>query len=86
MNNYNNYEFGDVLNAISIILGWTNLQENRQQSAYNDVHKANDEQAKIILNEINARFDEQNKILAKQNEILAILGVKLGIENIRDII
>lgn len=82
----NNYEIGDVLNAISIILGWTNLQENRQQSAYNDVHKANDEQAKIILNEINARFDEQNKILAKQNEILAILGVKLGIENIRDII
>lgn len=70
-NNYNNgYEIGDILNAISILLGYQNLQENRQQSEYNDVHKANDEQAERLLQEISAKFEEQNKILNHQTELL----------------
>lgn len=63
MNNYNNYEIGDVLNAIGILLGYQNLCENRAQSEYNDVHKANDEQAERLLAEIERKFDVQNIML-----------------------
>lgn len=49
------------------------MQENRLQSAQNDVQAANDRQAEYLLNEINRRFDEQNKILEEQNIMLARL-------------
>lgn len=46
------------------------MQENRIQSAQNDVQAANDRQAHYLLQEINRRFDEQNNILEEQNMIL----------------
>lgn len=70
---YNPNQYDNFINAINIaafLLGYENLQENRQQSAYNDVHEANDQQAQYLLDEIDRRFQEQNKILEKQNEIL----------------
>lgn len=61
----------DLLNILSLIIGLQNLQENREQSAHNDVQTANNNQAKFLLEEINKRFEEQNVIL---NKILEILG------------
>ena len=60
MNN-NNQNYSDLLNALSLILAVENLSENRQQSQYNDVHTANDEQAELLLENINKRFAEQNE-------------------------
>ena len=57
----NNQNYSDLLNALSLILAVENLSENKQQSQYNDVHKANDEQAELLLKEINDRFAEQNE-------------------------
>ena len=65
-----NEDFFDVLNILSLVIGYENLQENRQQSRHNDVQAANNVQAEYLLNEINKRFDEQNKILEEQNIIL----------------
>ena len=61
----------DILNVLSFMLGIENLQENRTQSAHNDVQAANQQQAEYLLGEINKRFEEQNKILG---EILERLG------------
>ena len=64
---------GNLLNIVSILLALQNLQENREQTKQNDVQAANDKQAKLLLDEIGARFDEQNKtikcILQKINKI-----------------
>lgn len=60
----------DILNAISILLGLQNLQENRKQSEHNDVQMANDKQAEYLLNEINKKFNEQNLILSAILELL----------------
>lgn len=57
----NNQNYSDLLNALSLILAVENLHENRQQSQYNDVHKANDEQAELLLKKIDDRFAEQNE-------------------------
>ena len=67
MNGNNN---GDLLNIVSILIGLQNLQENREQSEHNDIQSANDNQTKFLLDELNKKFDEQNKML---NEILEIL-------------
>ena len=55
----------DILNVLSFMLGIENLQENRTQSAHNDVQAANQQQAEYLLGEINKRFEEQNKILGE---------------------
>ena len=60
----------DILQLVSIALGMQNLQENREQSAHNDVQSANDKQAQYLLEEIRRLFAEQNRILAKQNVLL----------------
>jgi hypothetical protein len=60
----------DLLAVVSVLLGMQNLQENRQQSAHNDVQLANDKQAQYLLQEINRRFDEQNKMLERLIELL----------------
>ena len=57
----NSPNYSDLLNALSLILAVENLKQNEAQSQYNDVHKANDEQAKLLLEKINERFDEQNE-------------------------
>ena len=76
-----NPNYSDLLNALSLILAMQNLSENREQSQYNDVHKANDEQAELLLKEINDRFAEQdetiNEILKICKENNAILSVML---------
>lgn len=53
----------DILSLLSFLLGWENLMENRQQSAHNDVSAANDRQASYLLEELTARFEEQNEML-----------------------
>ena len=68
-----NNELINLINVLSFVIGYSNLQENRQQSANNDVQAANKAQAKYLLNEINRRFDEQNKILEELNVMLARL-------------
>ena len=52
-----------LLAAFSFLLGYENLIENREQSRQNDVQSANDKQAKYLLEELNAKFEEQNKVL-----------------------
>lgn len=61
---------GDLLNIVSILIGLQNLQENREQTAHNDVQIANDNQAKFLLDELKKQFDEQNKMLKEILEIL----------------
>ena len=63
MNNQNNNNFYDILNLVSLIIGIQNLNENRQQSAHNDIQAENQRQAEFLLREINARFEEQNQML-----------------------
>lgn len=74
----NNQNYSDLLNALSLILAVENLKQNEAQSQYNDVHKANDEQAELLLKEINDKFAEQNEILAMQNDMLKEILDRLG--------
>lgn len=69
MDNNNNWS-GNLLNVLSILLGYENLMENRQQSADNDVNMANQKQAKQILDDLHEQFAYQNRLL---EEILRIL-------------
>lgn len=79
MNNGNNDITGNLLDLVSIILGYENLMENREQSAYNDVAKRNKEQSEQILADLHAQFDRQNKILEYQNILLeGILKILKG--------
>ena len=68
-----NNELINLINILSFVVGLQNMQENRIQSDQNDVQSANDRQAEYLLNEINRRFDEQNKILEEQNVMLSKL-------------
>ena len=72
MNSFSNQnnELISLINILSFMVGVENLNENRLQSAHNDVQTANDKQAEYLLNEINRRFDEQNKILARLVELM----------------
>ena len=74
----NRPNYSDLLNALSLILAVENLSENRQQSQYNDVHKANDEQAKLLLKEINDRFEKQNIILREDTALLTEIYKKVS--------
>lgn len=67
---FNNNRDVDILAIISVLLGMTNVQENRLQSAQNDVQSANDKQAKFLLEAINKQFEEQNN---KLDEIIKLL-------------
>lgn len=60
----------DLLSLLSVLLGYQNLIENRQQSAHNDVSAANDKQAQMILEELNKKFEEQNVMLRKILEVI----------------
>ena len=62
-----NNELINLINILSFVVGMENMRENQLQSAHNDVQAANSAQAEYLLNEINRRFDEQNKILEEQN-------------------
>lgn len=67
---YNNDVFLDLINALSLIIGMQNLQENREQSAHNDIHTENDLQTKYLLAEINKQFAELNILLNKIIDLL----------------
>lgn len=60
----------DALSVLSILLGYENLIENRQQSRQNDVQSANDKQAAYMLAELDRKFEEQNAMLRKILEVL----------------
>ena len=63
MNDRQNYLLA-AAQLISLYLGYENLIENRAQTAANDVNKANNEQAELLLREINYQFAEQNRMIA----------------------
>lgn len=67
-----NNQFGviDLLSVLSFILAIQNLDENRQQSAHNDVQVANAKQEQHLLKEIKQMVEEQNQML---DEIIAKL-------------
>lgn len=77
MNEQQQFYFSNAINMLALALGFQNLTENRQQTAYNDVHAANDLQEKHLLAEIGKRFDEQNEILKRQNEVLFEIVARL---------
>lgn len=66
----NQFDSLDMLSLISVLLGYQNLIENRQQTAHNDVSAANDKQAKMLLEELNKRFEEQNVMLREILEVI----------------
>lgn len=63
----------DILSVLSFIIAIQNLDENRTQSAHNDVQAANAKQERHLLQEIKKMFEEQNKML---DEILSLLKNK----------
>ena len=74
----NSPNYSDLLNALSLILAVENLKQNEAQSQYNDVHKANDEQAELLLKEINERFAKQNENIDLILKILRVHTEKLN--------
>ena len=74
----NSPNYSDLLNALSLILAVENLKQNEAQSQYNDVHKANDEQAELLLEKINERFAEQNENIDLILKILRVHTEKLN--------
>lgn len=83
-NNNNNDVTGNLLDLISIMLGYENLIENRQQSADNNVEKQNRIQSDSLLQDLHAQFDKQNKILEHQNNLLNEILFILKGENKND--
>ena len=67
---FNNDSFMDAVSVLSLMIGLQNLQENREQSAQNNIHAENDAQAKYLLSELTKQFEEQNKLL---NKIILLL-------------
>ena len=55
----------DLLQILSIILGYQNLIENRQQSTKKEVTVQNDKQAQFLLEKLSNKFDEQNALLER---------------------
>lgn len=62
MNDRQNYLLA-AAQLISLYLGYENLLENRAQTAANDVNKANNEQADLMLNDIHQQFATQNQMI-----------------------
>lgn len=73
MNEQRQFDAIDIVSVLSFMLGYQNLQENRTQSAHNDVSAANDKQARFLLEELSQKFEEQNTML---REILEVLKVE----------
>lgn len=74
--NSDNINGNDIINALSLLLAVANLNENREQSAHNDVQTANDKQAEYLLREINTRFEQQNEMLLEIMARLELLKKK----------
>ena len=65
-----NNELINLINILSLVVGLQNMQENSLQSAQNNVQAANDRQAEYLMNEINRRFDGQNRMLERLIELM----------------
>lgn len=76
--NNDNINGNDIINALSLLLAVANLNENREQSAHNDVQTANDKQAEYLLREINTKFEQQNEMLLEIMARLELLENKDG--------
>lgn len=72
MNEQRQFDAIDIISALSFVLGYQNLQENRQQSAHNDVSAANDKQARFLIEELGQKFEEQNAMLREILEVLKL--------------
>lgn len=70
MNEKKQFDALDMISVLSFMLGYQNLQENRQQSAHNDVSAANDKQAQFLLEELGRKFEEQNTMLREILEVV----------------
>lgn len=64
----------DIVSLLSLVIGYENLIENRQQSAHNDISAANDRQARTLLEELSKKFEEQNVMLRKILEVVNNAG------------
>lgn len=76
--NNNPWDAIDIIAVLSFALGLENLQENREQSAHNDVQAANDKQAKYLLDELTNQFERQNQMLEFQNSVLLDIQKRLN--------
>lgn len=65
MINNERLQYSNLINLLALAIGMENLSENRQQTAYNDVHASNQKQAEFLLEKIGEKFKEQNEILAR---------------------
>lgn len=63
-------DFFDILNLVACYISVLNLYENREQSAENNIFQANQEQAEYLLNQLTAKFEEQNAMLREMLELL----------------
>lgn len=61
----NDYQYSNLINLLALAIGFENLSENRQQTAYNDVNESNQKQAEFLLEKIGEKFQEQNEILVR---------------------
>lgn len=77
----NELSFIDWIDILSLIIGLKNYEENEIQSAktiellqQNDVDRANDRQADLLLSALSAQFEQQNEMLKEmQNTLNKIL-------------
>ena len=68
----NELSFLDWINILSFIIGVKNYEENEKQSAQtieliqqNDVDRANDRQADLLIKALSVQFEQQNKMLGE---------------------
>lgn len=69
--------YADIIGILSFFVGLKNLTENQQQSEHSeqlikqiDVDAANDRQAAVLLEQIGARLDAQDRMLKKILEVI----------------
>lgn len=70
----NQFDTLDIVSLLSLVIGYENLIENRQQSAHNDISAANDRQAQTLLEELSKKFEEQNVMLREILEVVNNAG------------
>ncbi len=73
----NELGFIDWINILSFIVGLKNYEENEIQSAktielirQNDIDRANDKQADLLLSALSSQFEQQNAMLKDMQQTL----------------
>ena len=77
MLDYQNNNFYDLINIISLVIGMQNIRENREQSSHNDIQAANDKQADYLIKDLSSRFAYQNMLLEKNVKMSELILQKL---------